>query len=172
MNLVHTPVPLTRLEGCTETVLESGPKAQIGINQNINKPLCGRLKGMRRLLLLSISVFLMLMSCVPLTMQPEKLRQKWLPFLQEGSTTKEDVLLELGIPSAQFQGDRILAYRLTDVECQVYSFRHCEKEGLVTIDMLGPEESSGWRAAWYNLILVFDENDVLKKLSLIGVRRP
>ena len=38
--------------------------------------------------------------------------QKYLPYIQDGSTTREDVLLKLGMPSAQYEEEQVPTYVL------------------------------------------------------------
>jgi hypothetical protein len=88
---------------------------------------------------------------------------KWLAHLEHGKTTKEAILLEYGLPSAQFEGERILTYRL---------MLHAQ-EGLVVV---GRELSSfdprliQWAKAEYSLVLVFDGQNILRRHSLLRVR--
>ena len=74
-------------------------------------------------MLLSLFVLLLLVGCAATQQVVNKEAHPQLDFLNEGVTTKEDVLLKLGIPAAQFEGERILIYRL----------RERQKEGLVVI---------------------------------------
>jgi hypothetical protein len=69
-----------------------------------------------------------------------------LAFLQVGETRREAVILRLGIPSASFENDRILTYRLG-----------AAKEGGVKSNWYGP----------YHLILVFDEGGRLAEHRLL-----
>jgi hypothetical protein len=89
---------------------------------------------------------------------------KWLSYLEDGKTTKEDVLLRLGLPSAQFEGERILTYRMMP----------SEEEGLVVVsrelDARDPWLSQWARLAEYSLVLIFDDQHVLKRHSLVRVR--
>jgi hypothetical protein len=41
---------------------------------------------------------------------PAELQVEWLAFLVDGKTSREDVLLRLGTPSAHLEGERILTY--------------------------------------------------------------
>ena len=81
-------------------------------------------------------------------------------FLEEGQTTREDVLLKFGAPAARFEDGRILTYRLI-----------LEEEPRV----VAPEVSlrdpriAHWVGAAYSLVLVFDEHNVLARQSLIRV---
>ena len=117
-------------------------------------------------MLLSSVALLLLLGCAATQQVVNKEEHPQLDFLIEGVTTKEDVLLKLGIPAAQFEGERILLYRL----------RERQKEGLVVIPpelgyrdaRLAPVRWS-WGTGDYSLVLVFDEKNVLCKQSLIKI---
>ena len=79
-----------------------------------------------------------------------------LDFVQDGRTTKEDVLLKLGEPNALFENASILTYRLSQ-----------DEKGWV---VLGP--TKGWGEAFVNLVLVFDAQGVLRRHSQVKVRSP
>jgi hypothetical protein len=86
------------------------------------------------------------------------LEQKWLPFLQDGRTTKKEVLLELGIPTEQFEGERILAYTLLFDESKGFAPAR---------DRLTWRSPSWVPMSLYDLMLVFDERDVLMRHGLV-----
>lgn len=55
----------------------------------------------------------LLVGCAPPVLRqagPAELQAEWLAFLVDGKTTREDVLLRLGTPSAHLEGERILTY--------------------------------------------------------------
>lgn len=55
----------------------------------------------------------LLAGCTPPVLrqaEPAELQVAWLAFLSDGRTTREEVLLRLGTPSAQLEGERILTY--------------------------------------------------------------
>lgn len=79
-----------------------------------------------------------------------------LDFIQDGQTTKEDVLLRLGEPNALYEDARILTYRLSQ-----------DEKGWI---LLGP--TKGWSEAFVNLVLVFDSQGVLRRHSQVKVRSP
>lgn len=103
-------------------------------------------------------------SSVPtLKVADAELETKWLPFVNDGSTTKQDALLKLGLPAAHFEGERILVYRLI----------LDEKDGLVPVSRYADPQDpriAQWPLGHYNLVLVFDDNHVLKRHSLLKVR--
>jgi hypothetical protein len=109
---------------------------------------------------------LLLVGCAGTQQSINKEAHPQLDFLKEGFTTKQDVLLKLGIPATQFEGERILLYRL----------RERQKEGLVVIPpelgyrdpRLAPMRSP-WGPGDYSLVLVFDEKNVLRNQSLIKI---
>ncbi len=74
-------------------------------------------------------------------------QQKWFPFLEDGKTQKEEIEQRLGQPHVQYEKGRIWTYRL---------FLH-EGPKVYTI---GP----------YNLVLVFDERNILNKHSFLRDR--
>ncbi len=103
-------------------------------------------------------------SCAPTQkIINEETRAQWLPYLEAGKTTKEHVLLRLGVPSATFENERILTYRMM----------LNQKEGLVVIwrelDVKQPWLSQ-WVKANYSLVLIFDDQQILKLHSLLRVR--
>jgi hypothetical protein len=117
---------------------------------------------------LSVGIGLFLLTwfgCATPTLQVPTRDQesKWIAFLEDGKTTREDVLLRLGLPSGQFEGQRILTYRMM----------LSEKEGLVVVSR---ELSSSdprliqWAKAEYSLVLVFDGRHVLQRHSLLRVK--
>lgn len=82
--------------------------------------------------------------------------------LRDGFTTKREVLLAYGLPSGQFEGERILTYRLE---------AHPQGACVVTreVDPQDPRLSE-WRMASINLILVFDDEHVLQQHAFLQVR--
>lgn len=74
-----------------------------------------------------------------------EMEAKHLGFLKINETTREDVLTRLGTPSSVFENERILTYRL-----QLHP-----KYGFI----------NGIKWHHYGLIVVFDENGRLEKLS-------
>lgn len=77
-----------------------------------------------------------------------ELQQKWLPFLEDG-IRKEVVKSQLGQPFLRYEGGRVWTYTM-----------------LLEKGRLDP-------APWgpYNLVLVFDEHDILLHRSLLRFRR-
>jgi len=79
-----------------------------------------------------------------------------LKFLQIGKTTREEVLLKLGQPSASFEHEKIFTYRVgEDI-----------KQGFYVVT---PKAVMPWQQVRYSLVLVFDEGGILQKQNLVTV---
>ena len=84
--------------------------------------------------------------------------------MQDGQTTKKEVILKLGPYFATFEGERIISYRLGKT-----------RDGYLVIERIpNPNVPSG--PAWlgglegkFNLMLVFDEHAILQKHSLVPI---
>jgi hypothetical protein len=76
-----------------------------------------------------------------------------LEFLHDGATTRDEIILKFGSPSASFEQERILTYRLRGDDKQGYFVWKC----------------GTWEDVRYSLVLVFDEAGMLKKHSLVRV---
>jgi hypothetical protein len=90
------------------------------------------------------------------------IKQQYLSFVRDGSTTREHALLQLGLPSAQFEGERIMTWRL----CY-------NGETLFPIAAeRAPDDPryTMWRVPAYNLVLVFDARNLVQRHSFIEVR--
>jgi hypothetical protein len=78
-----------------------------------------------------------------------------LSFLEDGKTSRDEVLLKLGNPSSKFEGERIFTYKIGGDKEKGYRVLYpCPR----------------WEGVGYSMILVFDENSILSKHSLIQVR--
>lgn len=112
---------------------------------------------MRKAILSTLLLFAFLVGCA--TTNPNA-SNTLLSFLQEGITTKEEVILHLGQPSGTYEAERILAYRVGK-----------EEAGYFLLDRANRiEQRGGWAMASHSLVLVFDENNILRKQSLVPVR--
>ena len=96
------------------------------------------------------------------TVNTEITKQTWLSFLKDGKTTTAEVLSRLGTPSAQFEGRRILTYRL-DGKYQVVARNY-------DMQLYGGRKLSVWKRAQYSLVLVFDAVEILQRHSLLRIR--
>lgn len=84
-------------------------------------------------------------------------RADLLDFLKDGQTRREDAILTLGQPSATFEKETIVTYRVG----------HDEKQGYFVIS---PRELQPWLNVRYSLVLVFDANGVLRAHKLVPVQ--
>jgi hypothetical protein len=83
-------------------------------------------------------------------------RKDLLDFLDAGVTRRDDVQLQLGEPAAQYDGQRVLAYRLVK-----------DDAGYVIVG-----QRNNWLGVQYNLMLVFDADGILRRHSLVLIRSP
>ena len=90
--------------------------------------------------------------------------QRELLWVERGVTTRQDALMKLGLPSAQFEGDRILTWRLalTKDETLVPVTR--------ALDAADPRILI-WRKASYSLVLVFAADGRVEEFSLVRVKQ-
>ena len=87
----------------------------------------------------------------------ENKANKLLPIIQDGITLKQELQIRLGNPIESYEGGRIIIYYVAD--------RGAEKLEVINYE----KNNYSWAVAIYQLILVFDPNDVLEKHSLVGV---
>lgn len=99
------------------------------------------------------SLLLLLTACT--TVMPGA-DLKLLEFLRDGSTTREEVLLKLGEPSATLEAEKILTYRIGGDGDLGY--------------FVETRKGDSWQNVQYSLVLVFDSNAVLQKHNLVYVR--
>ena len=78
-----------------------------------------------------------------------------LSFLATQETTRDEVIAELGPPSAAIDSDRILTYRIGGSEQRGLWIRG---------------ERENWYMTTFSLVLVFDEDGLLQRHSLVPVR--
>ncbi len=91
-----------------------------------------------------------------------ELQQKWLPFLVDGKTTKEEVESKLDSPSYQYDERSVhYATAIKYEEGRIWAYMM-----LITEEGLRVVEFSGH----YHLVLVFDEKNILKRHSLVRVK--
>ncbi|MDN0084653.1 hypothetical protein QU487_18115 [Crenobacter sp. SG2305] len=83
-------------------------------------------------------------------------RKDLLDFLSDGVTRRDDALLKLGEPSAKYESSRILAFRLRK-----------DETGYVLLAL-----RNNWHGVQYSLILVFDDQGVLRQHALVEVSPP
>lgn len=119
--------------------------------------------GLIRRVALVLAFAFLATGCATPKLQPADpqlvLKSDLLNFLQDGVTTREEVVLKLGIPSAQIEGEKILMYQLRADEGEKWHLiapRWNVNSGLRT-----------WSEGTGSLVLVFGDNSILKKHSLV-----
>ncbi len=100
-----------------------------------------------------LGVALLAGGCV--TPNPFHANPQLLQFVEDGKTTKQAVFLKLGQPSASFESEKVLTYRLG----------YDPKQGYYILD----KAPIGWAGVKYNLVLIFDARDFLQQHSLVEI---
>ena len=99
----------------------------------------------------------MALACVSACVTTPTGRLLQLELLDRSSVSKNDVIDSFGVPDAQYEQGRVLAYRL-----QGAKGRYTRVPGAAT--------RVGWEDVGYDLVLVFDHSDVLERHSLVPIR--
>jgi len=88
-------------------------------------------------------------------------------YLEIGKTTKAEAVDRLGGPSAEFEGGRILTFRL-----RLDRGKGDRVEAVVAPREVDPEDArfSRWTRATHSLVLVFDQERVLVRFGLLEVK--
>jgi hypothetical protein len=110
-------------------------------------------------------IILLVSGCAETKLQSvdDSILQQQLSVLENGKTTKQDILLKFGIPSAQFEGEKIFTYRLRFNQKE-NRFEVVSRE----VDRRDPRFAE-WMRTEYNLVLVFDEKHILQKHSMLRI---
>jgi hypothetical protein len=101
----------------------------------------------------ALCALFMLGGCV--TMPPVPADKNLLNSVVVPGTSREAILLKMGEPSASFEAERILTYRIGEDD----------EKGYFLMD-----RQVRWSNTKYSLILVFDDKGILVKHSLVPVR--
>lgn len=104
-------------------------------------------------ILLALILSLGLVGCV--TPVPSA-RHDLLDFIHVGQTARQEVMLNLGQPSAAFEQETILTYRIGEDTNKGYY-------------VLTPRAMLPWQSVRYSLVLVFDDKGILQKQNLVRV---
>ncbi|MEI8290717.1 MAG: hypothetical protein WCH99_14720 [Verrucomicrobiota bacterium] len=80
-----------------------------------------------------------------------------LSFMQNGQTTRQEVILKLGQPSGSFEHEQILTYRIGEDKDQGYY-------------LVSPKFMQPWQSVRYSLVLLFDDRGVLQKKNMVSVQ--
>ena len=84
-----------------------------------------------------------------------------LEFLQATGITRADVDEHMGAPNAEFESDRVVAYRLTRTD-----------QGYFVMPQRGAQTDIQWKPITYDLVLAFDEAGVVSEHRLIAIHEP
>ncbi len=84
-------------------------------------------------------------------------RPDLLDFLTPGRTSRQEVITTLGQPSASFERERILTYRIGQDP----------KQGFYLVE---PKQTAQWNSARFSLVLLFDDRGVLKEKKTVAVQ--
>jgi len=113
-----------------------------------------------------LALIIMVASCATphiQTTDPQLLfNSELLGFIQDGITTREEVVLKLGVPSAQFEGEKILMYQLR--------VDQAGKWHLVAPQINATKGLREWREKTCSLVVVFGGDGVLRKHSLVEAK--
>jgi outer membrane protein assembly factor BamE (lipoprotein component of BamABCDE complex) len=116
-----------------------------------------------QLIISAMAIVILATGCATPHVQPADpqllFKSELLEFIQEGVTTREEVVLKLGIPSAQLEGDKILMYQLWADQAG--------KWHLMAPQINASTGFRAWRKGTCSLVLVFGGDGVLRKHSLV-----
>jgi hypothetical protein len=119
-----------------------------------------------RFIFSSLTLIIIVASCATPHIQPTDpqhlFKTELLGFIRDGITTREEVVLKLGIPSAQFEGEKILTYQLR--------VDQAGKWRLVAPQINATTGLREWREETCSLVLVFGADGVLRKHSLVEAK--
>lgn len=117
-------------------------------------------RGLRFPLLLATALWL---GCTPPLLrqaEPAEIHTDRLAFLTDGKTTREEVLLHLGTPSARFEGSRILTYAYVRTSSGAWMRAGRSLDGAEKRFVYRSHRSC-------NLVLVFGADGLLARHSLV-----
>ncbi len=119
-----------------------------------------------QLIISAIAIIVLAAGCATPRVQPADpqllSKSELLSFIQSGVTTREEVLLKLGIPSAQLEGDKVLMYQLCADEAG--------KWHLVAPQISATTGLREWIEGTCSLVLVFGDDGILRKHSLVTAK--
>lgn len=111
-----------------------------------------------RFLALVLAAFFVLTGCSSVPKPPQDGKAVNLDSIVVGSTTRDSVIRELGPPSASFEQNGILTYRLA---------HHPEFSRPYVVPL---RPYAGWSGVKYSLVLTFDWRGVLDGCSFVEVK--
>ena len=119
-----------------------------------------------RFIFSSFALIIMVASCATPHIQSNDTQplsnSKLLGFIQDGITTREEVVLKLGTPSAEFEGDKILTYQLRIDQAGNWH--------LIAPQISAATGFRAWRKETSSLVLVFEADGVLRKHNIVEAK--
>jgi hypothetical protein len=98
-------------------------------------------------------------GCTSYRMNPvsKEAERDLLPFLGDGEIRKAEVVGILGRPSYEHEADRVVSYRMA-------------RDTFGALAVVGRQGRFGWRDAQFNLVLAFDEDEILQEHVLLQLK--
>lgn len=122
----------------------------------------GLIRGLQ-LIISAIAIALLATGCATPHVQsadPQVLfRSELLGFIQDGVTTREEVVVKLGIPSAQFEGEKILIYQLWADQTGKWHLASSQISSSYNFMLSQTGKSS--------LVLVFGDDGILRRHNMV-----
>jgi hypothetical protein len=103
---------------------------------------------------LLVAITLLISGCASTGKSPGN--PQLISFLQDGQTSRQEILARLGCPTLTMEDESILFFRLGEDRGGGYFIRELDKER--------------WAGVRYSLVLILDDAGVLKEHSLVNVR--
>lgn len=104
-----------------------------------------------------LSLLMLVLSIGGCATTQETGNKRLLDFLVDGQTSKQEVILALGQPSGVYENESVYTYRIVGDSSTGFkpskSFSPC-----------------GWHDITYSLVVIFDDQDVLKRHSLVPIQ--
>lgn len=129
---------------------------RISMDVDRTKEVCGGINtALIRCKLTRFILYLLLVLSAGCATPQRAADEALLDFLENGKITKEIVLLKLGQPSAKYEKEHIITYRIGHEKGRGYFLQ---------------ARYIGWYETKFSLVLIFDNENVLRKHSLVEVR--
>ncbi|HZK81441.1 MAG TPA: hypothetical protein VFC46_10250 [Humisphaera sp.] len=107
---------------------------------------------------LTVPLLMLSTGCQP---TPAELSSKPVAFLRSGKVSEDDLLLHFGTPTGRFENDRVLTWRL--------GLTYMRELGPASRSVLPFGDGADWQDTLYDLVVVFDGNQTMKRFRLIPV---
>ncbi|HZK81440.1 MAG TPA: hypothetical protein VFC46_10245 [Humisphaera sp.] len=104
-------------------------------------------------------------GCIQSPPTPDEISRGPLAFLQPGMVSEADLLLRFGAPTGRFEGDKTITWRLGRTADGIIG----PASRVVTLIVTDDNSPKDWGGTLYDLVVVFDEHQMLKRYSLLAV---